>query len=120
MHKLNPHITPRNHCDALHGAGAAQARFALTLVHADRYELPSVPAAAAHHGKPQRTPRLTQAEWLRRVSAAQRLWGKLSARELRETEGKERRLADLLQGRYPLTREQAREQARSFLRSTAL
>lgn len=114
MHKFAQQITARNNCEALHNVGAAQARFALTLVDADRGAAPAMP-----QDKAQRPPVLTQAEWLRRVCAAQQLWGKLSARELRDTQGKQRRLADLLQGRYPITREQAREQARNFLCSTA-
>jgi uncharacterized protein YjbJ (UPF0337 family) len=54
-------------------------------------------------------------KWEQYVGAAKTAWGKLTRDELLETEGEEQRLTALIQERYGIDREAARQQVRNFI-----
>jgi uncharacterized protein YjbJ (UPF0337 family) len=64
---------------------------------------PSTTAAAA--SKP----------WRQHIASARIIWGKLTERELLESQGHEQRLIGLLKDRYSMTGDAAEDQVKSFL-----
>src|SRR5688572_2938072 len=54
-------------------------------------------------------------KWEQYVGAAKTAWGKLTRDELLESEGEEQRLTALIQERYGIDREAARQQVRNFI-----
>lgn len=53
-------------------------------------------------------------KWKRSVGAAKAAWGRLTDDELTEIEGEEEKLSGLIQERYAITREEAKEQVKDF------
>lgn len=54
-------------------------------------------------------------QWKQQVGAAKLAWGKLTEDELLQAEGREERLAGLIQERYAITRDEAEKQVKDFL-----
>jgi uncharacterized protein YjbJ (UPF0337 family) len=54
-------------------------------------------------------------KWKQQVGAAKIAWGKLTEDELLKAEGRQEKLAGLVQERYGITRDAADKQVRSFL-----
>lgn len=57
-------------------------------------------------------------KWKQQVGAAKLAWGKLTEDELLQVEGREEKLAGLIQERYAIARDEAEKQAREFLEKT--
>ena len=55
-------------------------------------------------------------KWKQQVGAAKVAWGKLTEDELLKSEGHAQKLAGLVQERYAITREEADEQVKSFIK----
>ncbi|QKE64070.1 CsbD family protein [Aquipseudomonas campi] len=55
-------------------------------------------------------------KWQQQVGAAKIAWGKLTEDELLKSEGHAQKLAGLVQERYAITREEADEQVKSFIK----
>lgn len=55
-----------------------------------------------------------KAGWKQQVGAAKIAWGKLTEDELLQIEGHQQKLAGLIQERYALTRDEARQQVSNF------
>jgi uncharacterized protein YjbJ (UPF0337 family) len=53
-------------------------------------------------------------KWKQRVGAAKIAWGKLTEDELLKVEGRQEKLAGLVQERYAITRDEADKQVKSF------
>ncbi|WP_372987742.1 CsbD family protein [Marinobacter sp.] len=53
-------------------------------------------------------------KWKQQVGQAKLVWGKLTEDELLEAEGREDKLAGLVQERYAITREEAEKQVKEF------
>lgn len=54
-------------------------------------------------------------KWKQQVGAAKLAWGKLTKDELLQAEGREEKLAGLIQERYAITRDEAEKQVKDFL-----
>ncbi|AJE20102.1 CsbD family protein [Azotobacter chroococcum] len=54
-------------------------------------------------------------KWKQQVGAAKLAWGKLTEDELLQAEGREEKLAGLIQERYAITRDEAEKQVKDFL-----
>lgn len=54
-------------------------------------------------------------KWKQQVGAAKLAWGKLTEDELLQAEGREDKLAGLIQERYGIAREEAEKQVKDFL-----
>ncbi|MDV7211180.1 Uncharacterized conserved protein YjbJ, UPF0337 family [Azotobacter beijerinckii] len=54
-------------------------------------------------------------QWKQQVGAAKLAWGKLTEDELLQAEGREEKLAGLIQERYAITRDEAEKQVKDFL-----
>lgn len=55
-------------------------------------------------------------KWKQQVGAAKIAWGKLTEDELLKSEGREEKLAGLVQERYAITRDEADKQVKSFIK----
>lgn len=55
-------------------------------------------------------------KWKQQVGAAKIAWGKLTEDELLESEGREEKLAGLVQERYAITRDEADKQVKDFIK----
>jgi uncharacterized protein YjbJ (UPF0337 family) len=55
-----------------------------------------------------------KAGWKRQVGAAKIAWGKLTEDELLQIEGHQQKLTGLIQERYAITRDEARQQVSNF------
>ncbi|HMB84374.1 MAG TPA: CsbD family protein [Terriglobales bacterium] len=53
-------------------------------------------------------------KWKQQVGAAKIAWGKLTEDELLKVEGRQEKLAGLVQERYAITRDEADKQVKSF------
>jgi uncharacterized protein YjbJ (UPF0337 family) len=53
-------------------------------------------------------------QWKQRVGAAKIAWGKLTEDELLKAEGRQEKLAGLVQERYAITRDEADKQVKKF------
>ena len=94
-------------------AGLVQERYAVTRDEAEKqvkgfFEklLEGVPSSDEIKGK-----------WKQQVGAAKIAWGKLSEDELLQVEGREQKLAGLVQERYAVTRDEAEKQVKDFFAS---
>jgi uncharacterized protein YjbJ (UPF0337 family) len=54
-------------------------------------------------------------KWKQQVGAAKLAWGKLTEDELLQAEGRQDKLAGLIQERYAIAREEAEKQVKEFL-----
>jgi len=54
-------------------------------------------------------------KWKQQVGSAKIAWGKLTEDELLKSEGKQQKLAGLIQERYAITRDEAEKQVKQFL-----
>lgn len=54
-------------------------------------------------------------KWKQQVGAAKLAWGRLTEDELLQAEGREEKLAGLIQEHYAIAREEAEKQVREFL-----
>lgn len=54
-------------------------------------------------------------KWKQQVGAAKLAWGKLTEDELLQAEGREEKLAGLIQEHYAITRDEAEKQVKDFL-----
>ncbi|BBP83770.1 MULTISPECIES: CsbD family protein [unclassified Pseudomonas] len=55
-------------------------------------------------------------KWKQQVGAAKIAWGKLTEDELLKSEGREEKLAGLVQERYAITRGEADKQVKDFIK----
>ncbi|MGA6108956.1 CsbD family protein [Pseudomonas solani] len=55
-------------------------------------------------------------KWKQQVGAAKIAWGKLTEDELLKSEGREEKLAGLVQERYAITRDEADKQVKDFIK----
>lgn len=55
-------------------------------------------------------------KWKQQVGAAKIAWGKLTEDELLQSEGREEKLAGLVQERYAITRDEADKQVKDFVK----
>lgn len=55
-------------------------------------------------------------KWKQQVGEAKIAWGKLTEDELLQSEGQEQKLVGLLQERYAITRDEADQKVKSFLK----
>jgi uncharacterized protein YjbJ (UPF0337 family) len=55
-------------------------------------------------------------KWKQQVGAAKIAWGKLTEDELLKVEGRQEKLAGLVQERYAITRDEADKQVKSFFK----
>lgn len=53
-------------------------------------------------------------KWKQQVGAAKIMWGKLTEDELLKAEGRQQKLAGLVQERYAITRDEAEKQVEKF------
>ncbi|MFL1455129.1 CsbD family protein [Marinobacter sp. GN3S48] len=56
----------------------------------------------------------TKDKWKQQVGKAKLVWGKLTEDELLATEGRQEKLAGLVQERYAVTRDEAEKQVKEF------
>ncbi|WP_336367187.1 CsbD family protein [Marinobacter sp. C2H3] len=54
-------------------------------------------------------------KWKERVGAVKVAWGKLTEDEILASEGREEKLAGLIQQRYAITRDEAKKQVKAFM-----
>lgn len=58
-------------------------------------------------------------KWKQQVGAAKIAWGKLTEDELLKADGREEKLAGLVQERYAITRDEADRQVKSFFQKNS-
>lgn len=56
----------------------------------------------------------TKGKWKQQVGKAKLVWGKLTEDELLASEGRQEKLAGLVQERYAVTRDEAEKQVKEF------